>query len=104
MSDEMKQIEEAQAKLAKMEEDLKGQADLIDQKEKELTKREEKLQTSEEKFSKKVGIVDASSVFDTMVSTVNSLYTAYYAIKGTDEGLLEAIQSILQARQSINKK
>tara|TARA_B100001758_G_C18415358_1_gene619099 strand:+ start:2771 stop:3085 length:315 start_codon:yes stop_codon:yes gene_type:complete len=104
MSDEMKQIEEAQAKLAKMEEDLKGQADLIDQKEKELTKREEKLQTSEEKFSKKVGIVDASSVFDTMVSTVNSLYTSYYAIKGTDEGLLEAIQSILQARQSINKQ
>ena len=29
MSDEMKQIEEAQAKLAKMEEDLKGQADPV---------------------------------------------------------------------------
>jgi hypothetical protein len=99
---ELKKIDDAKTQLSAMEEDIKNQADQLDLDKKSLSERESDVVAREAAITKKLGIVDAGTVFDAMVSTVNSLYSSYYAIKGTDEGLLEAIQSIMTARQSIN--
>ena len=101
---ELKELESKKLTLEKMEKDLKSKADEVDHGISALAEKESKHAEKEKAFSKKLGVVDASSVFDDMVTTVNKLYTAYYSIKGTDEGLLEALQSILKARQSINTK
>ena len=101
MSDDLKKIEEAQKKLQDMEADVKKQADEADKKLAKLHELETKVNKKQEDLEKKLGITDSSAVFDTMVSTVNNLYTSYYAMRGTDEGLVEAIQSILTARKSL---
>jgi len=112
--EDLNAIEEQKKKLSAMEEAIKSKADEVDIKATELAEQKSEFESDMEKktaafekergtFEKKLGIVDASAVFDSMVKTVNELYTAYYAVKGTDEGLLEALQSILNARKSINK-
>jgi hypothetical protein len=90
-------------KINSMEIDIKKQADGLDAEKQSILERETAVSSREDEITKKLGIVDAGTVFDSMVKTVNALYSSYYAIKGTDEGLLEAIKSILTARQSINK-
>lgn len=100
---EIKKIDDAKKQLSAMEEDIKKQADNLDLDKQSISERESAVAAREADITKKLGIVDAGTVFDAMVATINSLYSSYYAIKGTDEGLIEAIQSIMTARQSINK-
>lgn len=100
---ELKELEDKKLTLEKMEKDLKSRAAEVDQSLASLAEKESKYSEKEKAFIKKIGVVDASTVFDDMVTTVNKLYTAYYSIKGTDEGLMDALQSILKARQSVSK-
>ena len=102
-TEEMKKLEKTREDLKQLESDIKAKASEVDESLANLKEQEDALDQKEEAFNKKLGILDASSVFDDMVKTVNKLYSSYYGIKGTDEGLMEAIQSILNARQSINR-
>ena len=101
VKEELSKIEDAKKKLKVMEDEIKKQADDADKKLEAAKAAESKLVDKEAALAKKLGITDSSAVFDSMVSTVNNLYTSYYAMKGTDEGLVEAIQSILTARKSL---
>ena len=95
-------IENQKKALAKIEEDLKNKSQEIEKRISSVEEMESKITAKNEELLKKLGISDTSSVFDSMVATVNSLYTSYYGIKVTDEGLMEAITSILNARKSLN--
>jgi len=112
--EELNKIEVAKQKLSTMEKSIKNKAEEVDDKLKELhdkennfdamlAEKEKAIAEKEEALLKKVKVTDSGDVYLSMVKTVNELYDAYYSIKGSDEGLLEAMQSILSARQSVTK-
>lgn len=97
------ELKDTQDKLKLMEKDLEIKAKEIDAREEKLQIQEQELSEREQKLMKTLGIVDASNSFKEMVSTVDNIYNLYCGIRGTDEGLIESLQKMLDARKSFNK-
>jgi len=83
----------------------------IDQREKEFTEsidqREKELEVTfdkrEKEIEKALGLTKDSDLFLRFYENVNQIYTLWCASKGTSAGLIESVQKILDARQSIQK-
>ena len=95
------QIAAAEDKLKNMENDLNSLSTDLEKKQAELKTWEDDLQKREEKLNKKLGLTDSSEAFDTLTSLITKLHTTYVGVRGDDQGLVESITSILDARQKL---
>ena len=91
--EELAQREEA---LNKMEEDIQKKCADLDITEASLEEREKEL-------NRTLGLTKDADLFSNFYENVNQLYTLWWSCKGSAEGLIEAVQMILNARQSIQK-
>jgi len=97
-----KEIKEAEDKLKLIENGLKEKAEEIDGREASVKEQEENILKKEKKLLETLGVVDSSSSFSETVSIVNNLYNSYVAISGNDDGLIDTIQKIIDARKAFN--
>ena len=52
-------------------------------------------------MNKKLGITNSSEAFDQLTNLITKLHTTYVGVRGDDEGLIESITSILDARKKL---
>jgi|2_EtaG_2_1085320.scaffolds.fasta_scaffold96276_2 uncharacterized protein YoxC len=111
-------LEKRVESLNKMEADIKAKCDQLDktaanlsareaslqetfdQREKELS---DKLEKRKQDLDKVMGLTQDSDLFLRFYENVNQIYTIWCASKGSSVGLIESIQKILDARESIRK-
>ena len=96
MSEKEKELEEREKALQKMEEDIKEKCTQIDKESAALEKRTKELE-------KALGLTKDSDLFLQFYENVNNIYTLWCTSKGSSVGLIESIQKILDARESIQK-
>jgi len=105
--EETKVTEEKEKILAKMEEDIREKCDALDEREKNISKREStmeaKLKKREESLDKLLVMQNDSELFTVFIDEVSKIYSLWVSNKGSDVGLIEAVQQILITRKSICK-
>lgn len=82
-----KELKDREEKLRKIEKDLEKRAKEIEKKEQLLKKR-----------TKSLDVISTSESFRKMLELLDEIYTMFVALNGTDEGLLKAIELIVEAR------
>ena len=99
--------EEKEKILAKMEEDIREKCAALDEREKAIDKMEStmeaKLKKREESLDRTLVIQSDSELFTLFIDEVNKIYSLWVSNKGSDVGLIEAVQQILITRKSIQK-
>jgi len=91
------QLDKTAANLSAREASLQ---ETLDQREKELS---DKLEKRKQDLDKVMGLTQDSDLFLRFYENVNQIYTIWCASKGSSVGLIESIQKILDARESIRK-
>tara|TARA_Y100000034_G_scaffold115995_1_gene153761 strand:- start:442 stop:870 length:429 start_codon:yes stop_codon:yes gene_type:complete len=90
-------------KLSKMENDIKCMSAELDKREKGIKDSELKLQKEWNVLRKSLGVEDGNDHFKVFYDHLHSMYGIYVASRGDDEGLLEVIDKIIDARSKFGK-
>ena len=96
-----KELEATEEKLKDMEQELAQLSTTLEKKEAELKATSDDIAKREEKVNKKLGITNSSEAFDQLTNLITKLHTTYVGVRGDDEGLIESITSILDARKKL---
>jgi predicted nuclease with TOPRIM domain len=96
-----KDINESEEKLKDMEQELNQLSTSLEKREAELKVGLEDLEVREVKIAKKLGITDSSAAFTQLTELITKIHSTYVGVRGNDEGLLESITSILEARSKL---
>ena len=96
MSEEDLKVQEE--KLKDMEQELNQLATSLEKREAEVNVSLEDISQREEKIAKKLGITDSSSAFQQLTELLTKIHSIYVGVRGNDDGLLESITSLLEAR------
>ena len=59
------------------------------------------IEVREEKIAKKLGITDSSTAFQQLTEMITKIHSTYVGVRGNDDGLLESITAILDARSKL---
>ena len=96
-------LDEREAALNRREEDLQQMERDIQEKCAEIDAVENSLDKREKELATALGITEDSDLFLKFYENVDKIYTLWCANKGTQAGLIESVQKILDARQSMQK-
>ena len=96
-----KELQEQENKLKDMEQELSSMSTDLEKREASLKAGLKDLEDREDKIAKKLGISDSSKAFQQLTEMITTIHSTYVGVRGNEEGLLESITAILDARSKL---